>query len=101
MVGATKVARSRLEQSVGARVESRLQRLARSIFFARSRRAERQTEKTRGKLNVVARVKSLTRLQHPDKVAHTRWVTKMRGYLRENVTGIADGLTRLQDRGSS
>jgi hypothetical protein len=47
-VGEAKAARSGITRSTGARVVSRLQKSARSIFLARSRGAERQTEKARG-----------------------------------------------------
>jgi hypothetical protein len=47
-VGEAKATRSGITRSTGARVVSRLQKSARSIFLTRSRGAERQTEKARG-----------------------------------------------------
>ena len=47
-VGEVQASRSGITRSTGARVVSRLQKSARSIFLARSRGAERQTEKARG-----------------------------------------------------
>jgi hypothetical protein len=48
VVGEAKAPRSGITRSTGARVVSRLQKSARSIFLTRSRGAERQTERARG-----------------------------------------------------
>lgn len=73
-VSAAQATRPEVERSMGARVESRLQRSERSIFSAPSRGAERQTE--------VARSSTMRRRVLTGR-ARTHRATRVRGLSRE------------------